>query len=540
MKKTVALITLVTVLTVFFCVPVFAAVPSVGGRKTTSSTVSGVTITANADQCGLTVVNTSHLSGSAYTTYFLTVQIYNNNTLPALVNSCAITVNIGSTGVILDFDNFSQDLTIGYYNGTTFAVNPSGDYAYANGIVVPPKGSLYLVSTFNIDAPWTASSGAYVPVTLTSLSIGTFTVGTSASYPYGTPTDFSPIISYLSDYSSGIGDINTTITSLLTALNAFKSANHTDFVNTYNRLGNMLTKLTVLDNIDAELLSLISYTDDVETYLSNILTKLTYTGTIPNSGYINANAQRSAEISDTYYVANTQITAFGSYYMSGDYEAVFPSSYYYNYTYCIPVQVYFRLIVRDDLKFNYLTIDLLDYSGSFNGTCELDHIVSSTFNDTRLYIQNNILKLGVFCTDELAPGTYYFDAWLNLYVMNGTTVPSFPNPITLYIDNIQTVNNTLSDKSDSLASQSSSAHTQEQAFFDQNAQAISNTGLSNYSYGANGDGVSAVSIDFTNLWTALNGWTSVYIFSLTLGLALTIIRHSPNAISRKIRNKSSE
>lgn len=102
-------------------------------------------------------------------------------------------------------------------------------------------------------------------------------------------------------------------------------------------------------------------------------------------------------------------------------------------------------------------------------------------------------------------------------------------------------NTGITNDSNSLKTTSDSVHTQEQAYFTQNSQAIQATGLGNYQFGTvEGNGISAVSNDFTSVWNALGGWTSVYIFSLTLGLALTIIRHAPNSISRRLRRKSSE
>lgn len=101
-------------------------------------------------------------------------------------------------------------------------------------------------------------------------------------------------------------------------------------------------------------------------------------------------------------------------------------------------------------------------------------------------------------------------------------------------------NASASQDSQSLKTQSDSVHQQEQQFFNQNSQAIAATGLSNYSFGVNGNGVTAVSKDFTDIFNSLGDWNSVYIFSLTLGLALTIIRHVPSAVSRRRRNKESE
>lgn len=102
-------------------------------------------------------------------------------------------------------------------------------------------------------------------------------------------------------------------------------------------------------------------------------------------------------------------------------------------------------------------------------------------------------------------------------------------------------NQSITNDSNTLKTESDQIHTQEAAYYNQNAQAIQSTGLSNYQFSvSDGNGVAAVSSLFTSIWNSLGNWTSVYIFSLTLGLALTILRHSPSAISRlryKAQNK---
>ena len=101
-----------------------------------------------------------------------------------------------------------------------------------------------------------------------------------------------------------------------------------------------------------------------------------------------------------------------------------------------------------------------------------------------------------------------------------------------------TSSSSVSSDSSTLSNQSSSVHSQEATYYAQNSQAIQATGLSNYQFDSStSSGISGVRGDFNDVWNSLGGWTSVYIFSLTLGLALTILRHSPSAISSAIRRK---
>ena len=102
----------------------------------------------------------------------------------------------------------------------------------------------------------------------------------------------------------------------------------------------------------------------------------------------------------------------------------------------------------------------------------------------------------------------------------------------------QTTNQNITNDSNSLKTQSDSVHSQEQSYYAQNTQAIEATGLSNYQFDNNSvSGLQGVRGDFIAVWNALSGWNAVYIFSLTLGLALTILRHSPSAISSAINRR---
>lgn len=99
-------------------------------------------------------------------------------------------------------------------------------------------------------------------------------------------------------------------------------------------------------------------------------------------------------------------------------------------------------------------------------------------------------------------------------------------------------NSDVSNDSGTLATQSDQVHSQEASYYQQNSAAIQATGLSNYQFDASAvSGLTGVRGDFIDVWNSLSGWNSVYIFSLTLGLALTILRHSPSAISSALNRK---
>ena len=104
-----------------------------------------------------------------------------------------------------------------------------------------------------------------------------------------------------------------------------------------------------------------------------------------------------------------------------------------------------------------------------------------------------------------------------------------------YNNNIQNSNN-VTNESSSLQTQSDTVHTQESSYYTQTNTALSNTGLSNFSFSTNViGGLGKVKDHFTYVWNKLGDYKDVYLFSMTLAIALMIIRHV-----RPIRRKKEE
>lgn len=84
-------------------------------------------------------------------------------------------------------------------------------------------------------------------------------------------------------------------------------------------------------------------------------------------------------------------------------------------------------------------------------------------------------------------------------------------------------NNTDSNTIDSQATQQ---HNQEQSYYSNTSSAINNTGIGSYSFSnEQWGGLNGLKNDFTKVYNSLGSWNSVYIFALTLSLALFVIRH---------------
>lgn len=94
----------------------------------------------------------------------------------------------------------------------------------------------------------------------------------------------------------------------------------------------------------------------------------------------------------------------------------------------------------------------------------------------------------------------------------------------------------VTNNSNSLTNQSDAIHNQENGYYTQTNTALSNTGLSNFQFSSNViGGMGKVKDQFTYVWNKLGNYNVVFTFSLTLSVALMIIRHV-----RPIRRKQEE
>ena len=94
----------------------------------------------------------------------------------------------------------------------------------------------------------------------------------------------------------------------------------------------------------------------------------------------------------------------------------------------------------------------------------------------------------------------------------------------------------VTSESSSLQTQSDNVHSQESSYYTQTNTALSNTGLSNFSFSPNIiGGLGKVNDQFTYVWNKLGDYKDVYLFSMIFGISLMIIRHV-----RPIRRKKEE
>lgn len=90
------------------------------------------------------------------------------------------------------------------------------------------------------------------------------------------------------------------------------------------------------------------------------------------------------------------------------------------------------------------------------------------------------------------------------------------------------VSSDLENKSNSVNTQESIIHQQEQQWFQQNQEAINSVGLDNFNFGSGSlSGFAIMQQQFSNVWSALGDLNLIFTFTLLVSLATFILRHVP-------------
>lgn len=513
MKKTVSTLLICSLLAVFFCVPVNAATSQAVTRYKVirSSTNNNVNVDISAVQFYPSVDSNAVLDSTyegvpTYRNNFgvvVTVAITNNNSKSAYIDGLFFNItfndtNSGATGIsavsrVLDIHNFSNDLVVGI-DGTSghFSLNPAVSWSFMDHICIPSNTTITAVcllefTDWNIHANGNETHNF---ATIQSVNLTQWSAYT---------TDFTP---------PGAHD------DLLLSLEALRS-----FL-----IGN--NGLPLIDSdLDDILSEVVSGFTAVENRLTNIQNILTWAG----SYNLPAFGTRSS-VSYTYETGkHTVNTRSFSGIPITDFEAIPPNIIIKDVLYRIPVNVIIITNYTEDKSFDTYYIDnLFSASDYYVDSVNIDSswIVTADFT-----VNNGAYRLYVRSDDRVIPQGYKvsnikFDVYsrnpsvvLNAFVVNTN--------LTQYVSDVES-------QSDSLINQSNQAHTQEQAFFNQNSQAIADTGLGNFQFSSDqSSGISVVTGLFNRLWTSVGSWNTVYVFSLTLTVALTILRYTTNAIRRR-------
>lgn len=483
-------------------------------------TINGVVITLKANRGSLVNSGTAALGYSGYCPILISVTLQNTNNQNVLINNLKFKVTTNSSGNfsrIVSFEQLSNDLIVAE---TPFDLNnyisivPSNEYSYGTGIVVPANSSMYMVCLMNVYANYDTSVNQWQVPSLQYIGYDqNITVTTGDYHSSGVPVDLNEVVDALSDL------INT--------------------VSTSDELQQLITLLTYSgSNPNVSLVAGSTQYGQIPLY-NNI------------SGFVWA--RYSPEVYSTYDYeynnSNDTAVSVGTKRMYFEYLFCLNSTqptmltYYYHIFNILPTNInQVAMNVTEfysDIYTGYDTYDgVLDLYGKHNittSTCAIPY--GRSYTVMRGYYEYDI---NTILTKRALSGLNVVSIMREPSVYSGyypRDEYTILRDLYLAYSNVNGLDN-IDDSTDDIKDKSESAHTQEQSYFTQNTQAIQATGLSNYRFSNDQEnGISSVSHDFVLLWNSLGGFNSIYVFSLTLSLALMILRHAPNAIKSSRRNK---
>lgn len=491
MKKTLSVLVMAAImLSVFFCIPVNAANAHIYTRVNASDIQyqgTGGNFLMSCYAMQLYPITSTSLEGGVTQQTIINVHFANNTDQDIYLADVWFKPSYGSDGYIQSWDNISTDLFIRSANSSgVFYIGANESLAYGNGFIIPSHSAVDMVAVLNNEATFSTSSGDAIGNQISGITSG-ISAHVFGSYPHGESVDLSPITDYLS---------------------------------------------TIDQNID----------DSVDV-LENIRTLMTWTGSMPTSSYSprSTNTYKGTFIENLTWQLEVNYNGCFPVIDSVDFEP--PDDIYSNqvYKHQFSIFVYVNNNTGKNITAdNYFKVngiqatssDIIDIEmQSFYSDVFVNPYFSSYWSDFFCYIDKG--------SQVLLPSYSRFVLTLNYYSKSSVKPSLYGTPALSYGGTFSESSNDLNDASDDIATQSDQIHSQEAAYYQQNSAAIQATGLSNYQFDASAvSGLTGVRGDFIDVWNSLGGWNTVYIFSLTLGLALTILRHSPSAISSIVRRKN--
>lgn len=520
MKKAICLGIVLSFLIVFFSFSINAETLHV--RESVFNSQASNNVTVNSQVTRLDYVNqgTAAAANSSYIPYLVCVSIYNGNSKAALVDYSTLDINFTNNTswvpIIQEIVNYSTDLQL--VINPNFHFVPSAELSYGNGVVVPPHETVSLIAEVRVSSDWRPTTNDYSAPVLSSVSLSSFYV-TLGNYPYGNSVDLTSVISVLNDV-----DTNT---------------------------------------------------DQIEALLSDIKTRLTFTGTISGPYSLNY-SYKNYTFSNlpSNVTGQIRIIRLSSYPVINENEWYGGNTQYSSYEYCIPYEINFYINNNTNYALTISAINILnlftkdpgkayelvnvshDYMGAFldtNNNDQIDLYIHSNITDkTYRYLPVGATRYTFYikCYSNNLTSVNYndqavIDCTINtsqLFLYNNEYIPlsNIDKNVKALLDSYLNVNSgSISSDSGTVESQSDSNHTIEESYYSANSDAILATGLSNYRFSNDqSNGIGSVSNDFTAVWNALGSFNSIYIFSLTLSIALMIFRHVPGVIRRRLNTRN--
>lgn len=169
------------------------------------------------------------------------------------------------------------------------------------------------------------------------------------------------------------------------------------------------------------------------------------------------------------------------------------------------------------------------YSGSFNIVRDgYSYLASETSLLTYVYNTysascTSIANLSTISVTDLGDDVTIYNSDYNSQAIKENT-QAILDAYTNNSENAQAVTDGTSTNEETLAA----IGTNEDTWFSQNDSALTATGISDFEYTPTVmSGMSVISDQFNQLWTAIGDWNFVYTFSMMLGLVVLILRHNP-------------
>lgn len=522
MKRVAVIAIFMAIMASLFAFPGYATTynPTTYNTYTDAVTYNGVTYNVRVTQLKALSEGTSMLPGGMETIMLVSLQMTNNTSSVKAATLPKLSIDLSDERVITDVYTYGGDFTLGLLTGGIAIFYPGSEFSLDNNkVVVPPNKSLYCVGAIGLPAQLNQTGDGTLDTGLRGAHLydkSNYSV-TDGNYTYGNPVDLSSVLSVLNNIDSNIEDAEDLITNIVA--NQVYTGNYYDSSISTGTVFSFDTTQGPIRTICRVYRGEPVYSN-TDIYYDPASDTQHMVGTIrvPISVNVQVNVNSPVEVYYLQYLNNvlpSYNTAFQiDFFMSDIYDSVLRSSYITNLLFKVKSDYYengnYYVLPAGR---HYLVVNgYIEYPA--DDTVTLPSLNVNTFST---YWNNSTFtsKTGYYPNNEYI---ILKDLYLAYSQVNG-------------LDDIDDVTDDITDKSES-------AHTQEQSYFTQNAQAIEATGLSNYRF--NGDqenGIGSVSHDFTLLWNALGGFNSIYIFSLTLSLALMVLRHAPGAIRSSRRNK---
>lgn len=552
MKRVVAIAIIFAVVSTLFSFSVLATTynPETYNSFTDSITYNGLTYYVKATQLKATSEGTSMLPGGMETIILVQLQMTNNSsTLVKAGTIPKISIDLRDSGsVITNVYSYGGDFTLGLLTGGICVFYPSSEFSLDNNkVIVPPGKSLSFVGAIGLPATLDQTGSSTLDNGLRGVHLydkANYQV-TDGNYSYGEPVDLSDVIDAIEDLT----DTVSTSEELSAIINAILyPSSHTI---TNNESSSYQTSKTLLSSNSIYVYSYvrpsINFIENDVQYIEYLDTGLMGTHQLVDycldQYLIIRNANVNASYALSYGIFNLRQTITrpnGWTYITKFMEECEDSNITYTITSINDSTNLFRVALGQRMKSNNTYVWLYPNATQFvhikvHRIYRLDELVQNASIDYQWTFTDNTAV-----ADSATLSTIRSTGYDDFIFEEREVINRLLRDFNQFLDNYNQVNglDDIDTVTDDITSKSENAHIQEQSYFTQNAQAIRDTGLSNYRF--NGDqenGIGSVSHDFTLLWNALGGFNSVYIFSLTLSLALMILRHVPGVIRSSRRNK---